>query len=123
MTAKQIVEKWVNAFNNADVKTLESLYAKNAVNHQSPNEPVAGNKAIGQMFANEFASAPAMHCIPVQVITEAEWAVLEWTDPKGFCGCGFFLVQNDLIQVQRGYWDKLSFMKLYAEPPKDSGGL
>ena len=116
MTAKQIVEKWVDAFNRADVKTLESLYAVDAINHQSPNEPVHGSQAIGQMFAIEFAAAPQMHCIPVQLIAEADWAVLEWKDPKGFCGCGFFKVQHDLIQVQRGYWDKLSFMKLYGIP-------
>jgi hypothetical protein len=116
MTAKQLVEKWVDAFNRADVHTLESLYAPDAVNHQSPNQPVSGSKAIGQMFANEFAAAPHMHCIPVQLIAEGDWAVLEWKDPKGFCGCGFFMVQDNLIQVQRGYWDKLSFMKLYNIP-------
>jgi limonene-1,2-epoxide hydrolase len=114
MTPKQIVEKWMNAFNNADLETLENLYAENAINHQSPNEPVHGREAIVQMFTNEFAAAPEMHCIPVQVIAEGDWAVLEWKDPKGFCGCGFFMVQNGLIQVQRGYWDKLSFMKLYG---------
>lgn len=113
MTPKQVVEKWVTAFNNADLATLENLYAENAINHQMPNEPVTGRKAIGRMFANEFAAAPGMHCIPVQIIEEAGWAVLEWKDPKGFCGCGFFMVENNLIQVQRGYWDKLSFLKLY----------
>ncbi len=113
MSPKQLIEKWLTAFNSADLKTLESLYAENAMNHQSPNEPVNGSKAIGQMFANEFAAAPQMHCIPVQIIEEGDWAVLEWKDPKGFCGCGFFMVKDDLIQVQRGYWDKLSFMKLY----------
>lgn len=114
MTPKQIIEKWVAAFNNGDVQSLESLYAANAINHQLLNEPVTGSKAIGQMFANEFAAAPQMHCIPVQIIEEGRWAVLEWKDPKGFCGCGFFMVQDDLIQLQRGYWDKLSFMKLYG---------
>lgn len=114
MSTKQIIEKWVAAFNNADVQTLESLYAANAINHQSPNEPVTGSNAIGRMFANEFAAAPQMHCIPVQIIEQCEWAVLEWKDPKGFWGCGFFMVQNDLIQIQRGYWDKLSLMKLYG---------
>ena len=114
MSPGQIIEKWVTAFNNGDVQTLESLYAPDAINHQSPNDPVKGSKAIGQMFANEMAAAPGMHCIPVQVIEEGDWAVLEWTDPKGFCGCGFFMVQDDLIHIQRGYWDKLSFMKIYG---------
>lgn len=113
MTPRQTIEKWVEAFNNADTQTLESLYAEDAVNHQMPNDPVNGKDAIGKMFRDEFAVAPDMHCIPVQVIEEGEWAVLEWQDPKGFRGCGFFHVKNSLIHTQRGYWDKLSFKKLY----------
>jgi len=92
---------------------LESLYAVNAVNHQMPNQPVKGRAAIGEMFRNEFAAAPQMHCIPVQIIEEGNWAVLEWKDPKDFHGCGFFEIKDGLIQTQRGYWDRLSFMKLY----------
>lgn len=65
------------------------------------------------MFRNEFAAAPAMHCIPVQIIEEGEWAVLEWGNPKGFRGCGFFHVVESLIVNQHGYWDKLSCNKLY----------
>lgn len=114
MTAKQVVEAWLDAFNAADTDGLESLYAVDAVNHQMPNEPVVSRKAIGQMFRDEFAAAPEMHCIPVQIIAEGDWAVLEWRDPKGFRGCGFFEVKGGLIQTQRGYWDKLSFRKLYG---------
>lgn len=112
-TPRQTIEKWLTAFNSGDVDALENLYAEDAVNHQAPNEPVKGKMAIGKMFRNEFAMAPEMHCIPVQIIEENEWAVLEWRDPKGFTGCGFFHVVNGLIQTQRGYWDKLSFNKLY----------
>ena len=112
-TPRQTVEKWLKAFNNADTTTLESLYAKNAINHQMPNEPIHGQEAIGKMFRNEFSVAPEMHCIPVQIIEEGTWAVLEWTDPKGFTGCGFFEVSNGLIQTQRGYWDRMTFNKLY----------
>ena len=114
MTPKQTVEKWLAAFNQADTALLESLYAEDATNHQMPNAPVVGSAAIGQMFRNEFAAAPTMHCIPVQIIEEGRWAVLEWQDPKGFRGCGFFEVQDGKIKTQRGYWDKLSFQKLYG---------
>jgi ketosteroid isomerase-like protein len=78
LSPRHVVEKWVSAFNAADIATLESLYAKDAVNHQMPNEPVAGREAIGEMFRHEFAAAPEMHCIPVQIIEEGNWAVLEW---------------------------------------------
>ena len=30
---------------------------------------------------------------------------LEWIDPDGFRGCGFFQVRDGLIHHQRGYWD------------------
>jgi len=30
---------------------------------------------------------------------------LEWIDPDGFRGCGFFHVRDGLIHHQRGYWD------------------
>ena len=113
MPPKQTVQKWVEAFNKADLKTLKNLYSEGAVNHQMPNEPVNGRDAIAQMFKDEFTAAPEMHCIPVQIIEEGEWAVLEWRDPQGFAGCGFFHVINGQILTQRGYWDKLSFNKLY----------
>ncbi|RYE27716.1 MAG: nuclear transport factor 2 family protein [Sphingobacteriales bacterium] len=114
MSPKQTVLNWVAAFNNADVDTLENLYAENAVNHQMPNSPVEGRAAIAAMFRNEFSMAPEMHCIPLQIIEEGEWAVLEWRDPKNFAGCGFFHVKDGLIVMQRGYWDKISFKELYG---------
>lgn len=114
MTPRQTVLQWVAAFNRADVQALESLYAPDATNHQMPLQPVNGRQAIAQMFRNEFAAAPNMHCIPVQIIEEGDWAVLEWKDPKGFGGCGFFEIRDRLIQTQRGYWDRLSFNRLYG---------
>lgn len=116
MNPRSIIEKWVEAFNHADIIALESLYDDNAVNHQMPNEPITGKKAIGQMFRDEFKLAPEMHCIPIQIIEQGNWAVLEWKDPKGLQGCGFFEVENNKIKTQRGYWDKLSFYKLNNIP-------
>jgi hypothetical protein len=45
---------------------------------------------------------------------DGEWAILEWRDPKGLRGCGFFQVRHDKIALQRGYWDKLSFSKSHG---------
>jgi hypothetical protein len=112
-TPREIITKWVTAFNSGNIELLESLYAPNAINHQMPNDPVVGKTAIGEMFRSEFAAAPGMRCIPVQIIEEGNWAVLEWKDPKDFRGCGFFEIKDGLIQTQRGYWDRLSFNKLY----------
>jgi hypothetical protein len=31
-------------------------------------------------------------------------------------GCGFFHVRDGKIAFQRGYWDKLSFLRLHGLP-------
>lgn len=115
MSPKRIVESWVDAFNRADANTLASFYAEDAVNHQVANEPVVGRKAIFDMFSQEFASAE-MVCIVEHIFEDGDWAILEWKDPLGLRGCGFFEVKNGLIQNQRGYWDKLSFLKAHNLP-------
>lgn len=111
MSSKELVTQWVAAFNAADVLALKALYAPDAVNHQMPNEKIEGREAIAVMFQQEFAQAN-MVCIPIQLIAEGNWVVLEWRDPNGLQGCGFFHIENGLIHTQRGYWDKLSFLKL-----------
>lgn len=115
MTPKEILEKWIDAFNRADINTISELYADNAINHQVANEPVIGKSAIRQMFVDEFSTAE-MTCIPENMFQDGEWAILEWKDPNGLRGCGFFQVQNGKIVFQRGYWDKLSFLKLHNLP-------
>jgi len=115
MAPSEIVKIWVKAFNSGDVGRLESLYTDDAINHQMPNTAIKGKSAIKEMFSKEFKLAPEMNCIPVQIIEEGNWAVLEWKDPKGFRGCGFFEIINGKIKTQRGYWDRLSFMKIYGE--------
>ncbi|HET9137204.1 MAG TPA: nuclear transport factor 2 family protein [Candidatus Kapabacteria bacterium] len=111
MSPKELVTIWVERFNAADHSSIAELYAEDAVNHQMPLEAVIGREAIAAMFKREFASAE-MICIPIQILEEGEWAVLEWSDPLGLQGCGFFQVKNDKIVMQRGYWDRLSFEKL-----------
>jgi diadenosine tetraphosphate (Ap4A) HIT family hydrolase len=75
--------------NQADVDRLASLYDEHAVNHQVPEQPVVGRAAIRSMFEREFATAE-MVCIPEHIFHEGEWAILEWRDPLGLRGCGFF---------------------------------
>lgn len=115
MTPRDIVETWVARFNAGDADGLAALYAPDAINHQVVQEPVVGRAAIREMFAREFATAE-MVCI-VEAIHEAgEVAALEWRDPLGLRGCGFFTVRDGLIVFQRGYWDRLSFLKLHNLP-------
>ncbi|NHB68632.1 nuclear transport factor 2 family protein [Perlabentimonas gracilis] len=117
MTPKEILQKWIDAFNKADLETLSDLYADKAINHQVANEPIEGRSAIKKMFEDEFATAE-MTCIPENIFEDGEWAILEWKDPSGLRGCGFFQIQHDKIIFQRGYWDKLSFLKLHNLPIK-----
>lgn len=109
---KEILQQWIVAFNNADAETISSLYADDAVNHQVVNEPVVGKTAIRERFISEFAAAE-MVCIPENIFEDGDWAILEWKDPKGLRGCGFFKIQQDKIVFQRGYWDRSSFQKLH----------
>ncbi|CAN5807925.1 hypothetical protein BH11PSE6_BH11PSE6_22130 [soil metagenome] len=107
MTPKVIVRRWIAAFNAGDVDALTALYRPDATNHQVALSPVVGRDAIRAMFEREFAGPP-MECIPENLFEDGEWAILEWRDPNGFRGCGFFHVIDDHIALQRGYWDRLS---------------
>ena len=115
MRPKELVEAWVEAFNRADAARLAAFYVEDATNHQVAESPVVGRAAIHAMFAREFAAAE-MVCIPENIFEDGEWAILEWRDPKGLRGCGFFHVRDGKILFQRGYWDKLSFLRLHNLP-------
>jgi hypothetical protein len=112
---REVVREWVDAFNRADADTLAGLYAEGATNHQVMLEPVVGRAAIREMFRREFAAAE-MVCILENLFEDGEWAILEWRDPRGLRGCGFFHVVDGLIQFQRGYWDRLSFLRQQGLP-------
>ena len=115
MSPKEVVEKFVQAFNDADSGRLAGLYAENAVNHQVAEQPGEGREAIRQMFENSFAEAE-MVCIVENIFEDGEWAILEWRDPLGLRGCGFFHVVDSQIVFQRGYWDKLTFLRQHGLP-------
>jgi limonene-1,2-epoxide hydrolase len=110
---KAVVLEWIAAFNRADVDALAALYAADAVNHQVAESQVEGRDAIRAMFAAGFASTK-MVCIPENLFEDGEWAILEWRDPQGLRGCGFFHVVDGRIIFQRGYWDKMSFLRLHG---------
>lgn len=120
MSPKQLVRAWVEAFNRGDADALAAFYADNAVNHQVANQPVEGRAAIRAMFEREFASA-RMVCRIENLFEDGEWAILEWRDPLGVRGCGFFHVAGGKIVFQRGYWDKLSFLKAHGMAPGGEG--
>jgi limonene-1,2-epoxide hydrolase len=115
VSPKQLVLEWVNRFNSADVDGLASLYAPDAIDHQVVTEPLMGRDAIRRMFATEFGRAQ-MTCLVENLFEDGAWAILEWRDPSGLRGCGFFQVQDDQIVFQRGYFDQLSFFRQQGLP-------
>ncbi len=115
MEPRELVENWVAAFNRADADEMATFYAVDAVNHQVVQEPVRGREAIRAMFAREFGRA-TMVCQIENIFQDGEWAILEWVDPLGLRGCGFFHVKNDQIVFQRGYFDLLSFQGVQGLP-------
>lgn len=119
MEPRQLVQNWVEAFNRADADGLAEFYRDDAINHQVAESPVQGREAIRKMFASGFAMAK-MVCVIENLFQDGEWAILEWRDPLGLRGCGFFHVVNDKIVFQRGYWDKLTFLRSQGLPiPKE----
>ena len=124
MTLTETIKKWVEIFNLANPEALSEFYSEDAINHQVANKAVKGKAAIKKMFEDEFKLAK-MVCI-IDTIFEAEdRAVLEWKDPDGLKGCGIFEFEKAdeyagkygrKIKYQRGYWDKLSFLKIHKLP-------
>lgn len=112
---KTVVRNWVDAFNSGDANAVAQFYAADAINHQVNQDPVEGREAIREMFAREFANAD-MTCIVENLFEDGDWAMLEWRDPLGLRGCGFFNIVDGKIQFQRGYWDRLSFLRQHGLP-------
>ena len=110
MKPKEVLKKFVEAFNKSDANTLAALYSEDAINHQVADVPIKGKEAIRKMFKDSFEEAE-MTCIVENMFEDGEWAIMEWRDPLGLRGCGFFHIIDDKIVFQRGYWDKLTFLR------------
>jgi len=115
MEPREVVRNWVSAFNRGDADEVAEFYSEDAINHQVVQEPMEGRDAIREMFAREFAQA-TMVCQIENIFQDDDWAILEWTDPVGLRGCGFFNILNDKIVFQRGYFNELSFLRLQGLP-------
>lgn len=111
-----LVKNWIEKFNAADIDGLVSLYAEDAVNDQVVfDEPLRGREAIRKMFELEFSRAE-MVCIEDHIYEDGEVAILQWSDPSGLRGCGFFTVREGQIVHQRGYFDQLTFFRIQGLP-------
>jgi hypothetical protein len=111
MKPKELIKEWIKRFNAADIEGLLELYATDAVNDQVVfTQPLIDREAIREMFELEFSRAK-MTCIEERIYECGDTAILQWRDPNGLRGCGFFQFQDNRIIHQKGYFDQLSFFK------------
>ena len=123
MSPKTLIRQWVETFNRRDIDGLAAMYHEDAINHQVNTEPLYGREAIRQMFMEEFSKA-SMICEIENIFEDNDWGMLEWKDPDGLRGCGFFQFRDEKIIFQRGYWDRLSFLRIHNLPiPNVNYGL
>jgi len=124
MTPKEVLRAFHAAFVARDVEALCALYAYDAVNHQVAEAPLRGKAAIRKGFEEFFRAFPGETTEVLNLFEDGEWAIWEWRGgnpdaPPGapaVHGCGFFQVRDGLIVFQRGYWDRLTFLRAHGLP-------
>lgn len=119
MTPTELIRQWIAYFNAADIDSLVNMYAEDAVNEQAVfDEPLCGRDAIRQLLEIDFARA-RMVCIEERVYECGDTAILQWKDPVGLKGCGFFQFRDGQIVHQKGYFDQLTFFRAQGLPIPD----
>ena len=119
LTPKEIIREWIQRFNAGDVDGLAELYAKDVVNDQVVfSQPLHGRQKVREMFELEFSRA-TMTCIEETIYECDDTAILQWRDPNGLRGCGFFQIRDGRIVHQKGYFDQLTFFRAQGLPIPD----
>jgi steroid delta-isomerase-like uncharacterized protein len=124
MTPKAVVQAFHLAFVSRNVDALMALYADDAVNHQVADEPFRGKDAIRRSFEEFFRAFPGETTEVLNLFEDGEWGIWEWrgghqsaaSDAPVVHGCGFFQIRDGKIAFQRGYWDKLTFLRAHGLP-------
>lgn len=116
MTPKELMRAWIDRFNAADINGLADMYAVDAVNEQAVfAEPLVGREAIRKLLEIDFGRAK-MVCMEERIYECDDTAILQWKDPAGLKGCGFFQFKEGQIVHQKGYFDQLTFFKAQGLP-------
>jgi steroid delta-isomerase-like uncharacterized protein len=132
-STKDIFEQWILAFQAKDIEALVSLYHDDAVNWQVADQPANGKEEIRTMMESFFAAFPDAYTKIENIMYDGEWASWEWTGGGTFLhdmgdikatggkfeirGCGFFLIRDGKVKLQRGYWDKASWCRQIGIDP------
>ncbi len=126
MTSKELLQKWIDAFQARDLEAVVECYAEDAVNFQiAAGEPSIGKEQIQTDTAEFFHAFPDAWSKVENLMSDGDFAAWEWIGGGTFIGsfygnpptgksfeirgCGFFQFKDNKIILQRGYWDKLSW--------------
>ena len=116
MSPTELIRTWIRRFNSADIDGLAAMYAEDAVNEQVVIcEPLVGRDAIRKLLEVDFSRAK-MVCIEERIYECGDTAILQWHDPIGLKGCGFFQFRGNEIIHQKGYFDQLTFFQAQGIP-------
>ncbi len=84
---KEHIEKWVNAWNNHDLKTVLSMYS-NDIEFSSPKikavfperkpSKITNKSELEQYWTKALKSYPYLHFIPKQTILQGNLCILEY---------------------------------------------
>ena len=102
MSPKELVQRWVSAYNRNDLSQLVAFYVQTAIYHEVGQSPIIGQTAI----ESRLLELKAQKDEPIQVenlIVDGDWAVLESKELLGDRACILFQVRSDLIHFQRNY--------------------
>lgn len=130
---KELLQKWIDAFNRKDLDAVVDCYAEDAVNFQvAAGEPSIGHEQIRKDTAEFFKGFPDSWAKVENIMSEGDWAAWEWIGGGTFLGefygnkptgktyelrgCGFFTFKDDKIIYQRGYWDKHTWFSQVGLP-------
>lgn len=133
MDSKELLMKWVRAFQRIDLPKVIECYAEDAVNFQvAAGEPSVGREQIAADTAEFFRGFPDAWSRVENLVGDGDWAAWEWVGGGTFLGefygasptgrtfeirgCGFFQFSDDKIILQRGYWDKHSWFSQIELP-------
>ncbi len=129
------VRNWIAAFNAHDVAALVALYTDDAELFDSGmKRPRHGRIEIEQWFVERFHTMPSIAYMPHdQVLVAGNRAAVTWTTsgrtPRRFGlpwlsrpfqtdGVSVFVLQEERIVKQRGYYDHLAVVEQVLPPLK-----
>lgn len=133
-TQRGIVNQWIAAFNEHNVKAIVALYAEDAELYDSGMRyPRRGKLEIERWFTTRFQTMPSITYKPASQLFTGEQAAVTWTTsgrsprllgqhwlsrPFQVDGVSIFTLHDGRILKQRGYYDHLSVLEQVLPPLK-----